>query len=132
MRAQKTKALKRDITEWVIAVGGHDGIIPSSKWIRVQEMIKSNSHKPPRKGTSTTGLITHFLECGHCGSRMRISAYNKKNQTHYYYRCRLKETSNSTECTCPNLTGSLADESYYIHQSMYFQSNLQINNRTIE
>ncbi len=38
----------RDKEEWIIVVGKHQGIIPSSDWVMVQELLEQNKSKAPR------------------------------------------------------------------------------------
>jgi site-specific DNA recombinase len=108
---RKKKVSRKDESEWIIAVGKHKGIINSKDWITVQNMLKANSKKAPRTGTSKHGLITRFLRCKSCGSKMRISYRKVDGEVkNYYYKCLLKERSRKSQCDIINLNGSLADQ----------------------
>lgn len=96
--------------DWIIAIGKHQGIILSKNWIKVQNLLKENSIKAPRLHTGSIGLITPFLICKNCGSKMRISTYKRNNGTYYYYRCLIKERSCRVKCDVDNLSGAIADE----------------------
>jgi site-specific DNA recombinase len=95
--------------QWVVAVGMHEGIIPSSIWIKVQQVYKANSEKAPREGTSKVGLLTPLLICGHCNTPLRMTYGRHKAKgedgRHHYYKCRLKERSRGIQCSMPNLNG---------------------------
>jgi len=106
----KNKVIKRDESHWIIAVGKHKGIIPSHEWIKVQELLEINRKKAPRTGTGKVGLITIFLRCGLCGSKMRVSIYRRKSGTYHYYKCLLKDKSKGLKCNVNNLNGKIADE----------------------
>lgn len=102
--------LIREKNEWIAAVGKHTGIISSFDWIRVQEMLNKNSAKAPRTDTGKHGLITSLLRCS-CGSNMRITFKHVNGEVrHYYYKCRMKETSRGSRCDTKNLNGAEADE----------------------
>lgn len=98
---------RKDESEWIVAVGKHKGVIESSQWIQVQNMIQSNSHKAPRKGTGTLGLLSGLIKCGKCGSTMgvRRREKDKNGLVRHYYKCRMKEKSRSTQCNNSNLIG---------------------------
>ncbi len=101
---------RRKKSDWIIAVGKHQGVILSSDWIRVQNLLEKNSIKAPRLNTGSIGLITPLLLCKECGSKMRVSVYRRKAGTYYYYRCLMKENSKGSRCNVKNLLGSAADE----------------------
>ncbi|MCT4618207.1 MAG: recombinase family protein [Marinisporobacter sp.] len=107
---KKNRIIRKDPSEWVIAIGEHEGIIPSHEWIRVQNLLEGNRQKAPRVGTSNFGLITTLLRCKNCGSKMRISISKKKYGIYYYYKCLMKERSRGSRCNVKNLNGNEADE----------------------
>ncbi|WFD11028.1 recombinase family protein [Tepidibacter hydrothermalis] len=109
-KTKKNTTLRRDKSDWIIAIGKHKGIIPSDNWIKVQYLLESNSKKAPRLNTGSIGLITPLLICKECGSKMRVSVYRRKGVTYYYYRCLMKERSKGSRCNSKNLLGSMADE----------------------
>ncbi|SHH53885.1 site-specific DNA recombinase [Caloranaerobacter azorensis DSM 13643] len=106
---KKSKVIRKDEEEWIIAVGKHKGIIESKDWIQVQNLIKENSKKAPRAGTGQYGLITPLLKCS-CGSKMRVSINKKSYGTYYYYKCLMKERSRGSRCNVKNLNGKATDE----------------------
>lgn len=101
---------RNDISQWIVAMGSHRGIIPSEDWIAVQRGLEERGQSPPRRGTGEQGLITGLLRCGNCGSGMRISVHRRGPKTYYYYRCALKESSKGRGCNMVNLNGRLADQ----------------------
>lgn len=109
---RKNKAHKiRDISEQIVAVANHKGVIDSKEWVQVQESLGENSKKAPRIGTGDNGLISPILYCTYCGTKMKISLkYTDGEVKHYYYKCRLKENSRGVRCTNKNLNGLNADE----------------------
>lgn len=107
---RRNKAHKiKDISEQVVVVGKHKGIIDSKPWVQVQEMLEKNSKKAPRTGTGEHGVIGPILYCS-CGSKMRITLkYVEGEVKHYYYKCRRKEQSKGTRCSIKNANGTEAD-----------------------
>ena len=107
---KKNRVIRRDESQWIVAVARHEGIIESSDWIEVQRKLKLNGKKVPRAGTGKYGLITHFLVCGLCGSKMRVSVHQRESKIYYYYKCLLKERSKGKLCSGTNLNGKRADQ----------------------
>ncbi|WP_425449267.1 recombinase family protein [Dethiothermospora halolimnae] len=107
---KKNKVKRNDISEWIIAVGKHRGVISSDKWIEVQKMLKKNSNKAPRSGTSDHGLLTGLIRCGECGSTMRVTISKKPYGIYHYYKCLMKERSRGSKCSIKNLSGRATDK----------------------
>lgn len=97
----------KDTCQWIASVSFHEGIISSSKWLQVQEILASNKAKAPALGSSSEALLTGIINCSHCGSPMRVT-YGKKygdNQKKYYYVCTLKNKWGKTNCNSKNING---------------------------
>lgn len=101
----------KDMSEWIIAVSKHKGIIPSADWVRVQNIIKQNKDKAPRYETSKIGLLSGLIRCN-CGALMRLGYGSKSTmpERNYYYICTIKERSNSIRCANKNVVGKDADK----------------------
>lgn len=112
--ANKIHRLK-PINEWVITVGEHRGVITGYEWVKVQNMLKQNTHKGDfyRKSKSNVALLSGLLRCGKCNSPMRpkLSAgLNKDKQRMYYYLCETKEKSKGVVCDMKNINGNELDK----------------------
>ena len=46
------------ISEWIVSVGEHPGIISSNRWIRVQESLERNKSKSYHKSRGNEALLT--------------------------------------------------------------------------
>lgn len=103
----------RDVSEWIVAVGAHKGIVPSDIWIKAQKLLMQNKSKAYRKVRNNTCLLSGILRCGNCGSYMRprISRPNKDGIMVYYYMCEMKEKSKKTRCNVKNIQGNNLDKS---------------------
>ncbi len=107
---KKNRTIKKDESEWIVAVGLHRGILPSQLWIRVQSLLHENGKRGPRTGTGKFGLLTNLLNCKNCGSKMRVTVYRRSSGVYYYYKCLKKEKSKGTECNIANLNGKITDK----------------------
>ena len=103
----------RDISEWIVAVGQHKGIISGSDWIKVQTYLDRNRSKSFRKTRSNTALLSGILICGNCNDYMRpklTKRTNKDGELVYTYLCNTKERSCSERCNMQNISGNLLDK----------------------
>lgn len=107
----KTKSYK-DITEWIIAVGKHQGIIPSQQFIKVWNLIENNKDKRCRVPRQNTSILSGIIRCKHCGNYMRPRLRNTvtiNNKRNFSYLCVLKEKSRKRLCKCKNINGIETD-----------------------
>lgn len=102
-----------DISDWTIALGRHRGIITSTDWIEVQNIIEGNSEKKIgfRQPHNSSSLLSGVIRCK-CGSYMRPKYYkeNKDGEKPFSYMCELKEKSKRKLCGCTNVNGRIVDE----------------------
>lgn len=107
----KTKSYK-DITEWIIAVGKHQGIIPSQQFIKVWNLIENNKDKRCRVPRQNTSILSGIIRCKYCGNYMRPRLRNTvtiDNKRNFSYLCVLKEKSRKRLCKCKNINGIETD-----------------------
>ncbi|MCL2580256.1 MAG: recombinase family protein [Oscillospiraceae bacterium] len=102
---------QREISEWIVAVGEHEGIISGAEWVASAGQLFRNKSKTLRKPKSDHGLLAELLICGDCGAHMRPKLIKVKEdgEPSFSYLCERKEQSRSTECDMLNLSGRLAD-----------------------
>ena len=99
------------VSQWIVSVGQHPGIIPSGDWIRVQASLERNKSKGYRKPRSNEALLTGVLWC-RCGSRMypkRSKGPADGGRPVHSYVCKMKERSKGGACSCPNVNGNMLD-----------------------
>lgn len=110
---KKKKGKKENpISEWIIAVGKHDGIIPSNLWVKCQNINALNTKKSSsRTSTGKKFLLSGLLVCGECGSGMSSWSRNNPKSGKYerYYRCNLKIRA-STRCSTKMLNADIAED----------------------
>lgn len=99
------------ISEWIVTVGQHSGLISSHDWLTVQESLERNKDKAFRKPRINEALLTGLMFCK-CGSRMYPKITNRKmanGETIYTYGCDIKYRSKRSVCRCRNANGNILD-----------------------
>ena len=99
------------VSEWIIALGQHPGLVPSKQWIKVQESLDRNKSKGYRKPRNNEALLTGLLFCS-CGDRMYPKLSQRKTadgQPIYTYVCKMKERSKRERCNRRNANGNILD-----------------------
>ena len=99
------------ISEWVVSIGKHQGIIPSKQWIQTYEALNRNKEKSYRKPRSNVALLTGLIFCD-CGSRMYPKVSERKmlnGEIIYSYYCKMKERSKRSRCNLRNPNGNILD-----------------------
>ena len=99
------------VSEWIVSVGKHPGLIPGKVWVAVQDNLEQNKSKSYRRPRKNTALLTGLLFCA-CGHRMypRLSKRTTADgDIIYTYVCRMKERSKKEFCKRRNANGNTLD-----------------------
>ena len=99
------------VSDWIVSVGKHQGIIPGKVWIGVQDNLERNKSKSFRRPRRNEALLTGLLFCS-CGSRMYPKISKRKTadgDTIYTYVCKMKERSKKELCNKRNANGNTLD-----------------------
>lgn len=99
------------VSEWIVSVGKHQGIIPGKVWIGVQDNLERNKSKSFRRPRRNEALLTGLLFCS-CGNRMYPKLSKRKTADGdiiYTYVCKMKERSKKDLCNNRNANGNTLD-----------------------
>ena len=87
------KSTRRDIEEWVISVGKHEGIIGGADWIKAQNIMTTISKDQSARANkeSSNALLSGVVRCVKCGGKMYVRAesgrINPDGTLRYSYYC---------------------------------------------
>ena len=113
-KGKSKTVVKKEMEEWIIAIGKHKGNIRGKDWVKVQRILEQNCQMKYRKPTASNALLSGILRCSHCGSYMRAKLQNKDTDSlgrrKFSYMCELKDKSKKVKCQCPNINGLEADD----------------------
>jgi len=105
---------KRDVSDWVVSIGKHKGVITGKEWVEVQDILDKNSDKRYRKPTTSNALLSGIIRCSYCGSFMRPKLKNRTfsedGRKRFDYMCELKDKSKKQLCECKNTNGLESDD----------------------
>lgn len=99
------------VSDWIVSVGKHHGIIPGKVWIGVQDNLERNKSKSFRRPRRNEALLTGLLFCS-CGNRMYPKLSKRKTADGdiiYTYVCKMKERSKKDLCNKRNANGNTLD-----------------------
>ena len=108
----KTKSMKK-VSEWIISVGKHNGIISSDEFINTWNLLENNRDKRFRTPPGNSSILSGLIRCKHCGSFMRPRLRNTNadnGERNFTYLCELKDKSRKKLCTCKNINGIETDK----------------------
>lgn len=91
-KEHKNSTKERDESEWILAIGEHQGIIPGAIVKKVQLILKSNKIRAPRTGTSAKSPLIN-VKCDICDQAMSIYSVRSGPDKPYvgFFRCNRKE-----------------------------------------
>ena len=101
---------KKDVSEWIIAVGRHEGFIPSEKWIAAQGLLEEIADRWNRPHRKTNALLSGLMYCPNCGRRLTVIPESDRwtnGKPRFKYVC---PGYRKKECTFKAVDGVLMDE----------------------
>lgn len=100
----------KPVSEWIISVGRHEGVISSQQWIDTQNMLDDIAEKYNRPHRKTNALLAGLVYCPHCGKRLRVISESNRwtnSKPRFKYVC---PGYRAGECTFRAVDGVLLDE----------------------
>lgn len=118
--------MKKGISEWVLAVAAHEGVISGGKWVAAQMLKKKNSQLPPNLGKGNIVSLSGLLRCAKCDSPMSVRYGVKRNdgERTYYYTCS-NRIINISNCDNPSVRSDIV-EAIVIENLITLTSNKEI------
>lgn len=111
--------VKRDMSEWCLAIGAHPATISGEIWIEIQKKLAANKErytKPGRGAFNNYALLTGVLFCGKCGTKMSVQhqkdykGNRSESANDYFYKCDRRKVLGVNGCPCPGISGTRLDE----------------------
>lgn len=128
---KKKNAPRQEMSEWIIAIGKHKGIVTGRQWVSIQEILDAN--RPASPGANAFNdycLLSGLILCGKCGRRMfsRLRR-NKGTDGVYDYICDGKLQGGKKVCDCQNLNGQQTDDMVCDYLMQYTDSGSELHRR---
>ena len=103
---------KYDLTDHILVIAPHEGLVSSETWLTVRKKLMSNNDFGGTHKKAKNTWLSGKVKCGYCGKAlMFVLAPNKVG----YYRCRTK--ANSKGCEGPG-TIRVFDTEQFIYEKM--------------
>ena len=122
----------KPVSEWIIAVGKHEGFIPSEQWIEVQELLEAIAEKYNRPHRKTNALLAGLAHCPHCGRRLSVISESDRwtnGKPRFKYVC---PGYRKKECNFKAVDGVLLDEFVVQQLSELSEENSERFRRILE
>ena len=123
---RKSNAPRQNVSQWIIAIGKHKGLVSGKDWTLVQKILSDNNPVIKKQGSSHNdyALLSGLLFCGICGKRMFAKKRTGKNREGLFdYLCSSKLQGGRFLCFCQNIGGLNADKLVWDHLMPYFTKN---------
>ena len=112
MKFKKKKTEFRDMSEWIIAIGDHEGIISGEDWVKVQKQLDEKTGWNNNFVKNNYALLSGVLVCKNCGAYMRPRKNKRilENGEHSFsYACETK-LNTKDRCDAKRANGNALDE----------------------
>ena len=101
---------KRDVSEWIISTGKHEGFISSTDWINTQKLLAEIAHRYNQPHRRTNALLAGIIHCPNCGKRLNVTPESNRwtnGKPRFKYTC---PGYRKKECDFIAVDGVLTDE----------------------
>ena len=101
-------AKRNNISDWIISIGKHQGIVGGKDWVFIQNYFHHNS-KEKIINTSELGLLSGLIYCTDCDEKM-FTKRRSNDEENFSYICSGKLKGGTALCGCKNLLGKQTDD----------------------
>ena len=103
---------EKEVKEWIISIGNHEGIINSTDFITTWNLLDKNKDKRFRKPKENESILSGLIKCKKCNSfmRPRLRKTYYRDKRNFSYLCELKEKSRKSLCNAKNIDGLKTDK----------------------
>lgn len=81
----------KDINEWLITIGTHEGFISGKEWVQTQVLLEEIANHYNRPHNASLALLGGKVYCPQCGSRLHVLAqsgrFNPDGTQRFHYGC---------------------------------------------
>ena len=105
----KTTQKRQEKSDWSIAVGIHDPVIPAADWIAAQNRLGIN--KTVRSSKYECGILKGVIRC-RCGARMDVRTYMKNGRIFSYYYCTAMFRQGKSRCNTDYIRIEQVEEAF--------------------
>ena len=105
----KSSQRKQDKSDWSIAIGIHDPVMPAVDWIAAQNRLGVN--KMIRTAKYDCGILKGVLRC-QCGARMDVRTYQKNGRLFSYYSCTDMTRQGKAKCNTGHIRTEQVEEAF--------------------
>jgi site-specific DNA recombinase len=103
---------RREIADWVIAVGKHTGLIAGRDWIQAQSIMSDNQDKFSRPNEKSQSLLSGLIACPNCGKNLLTQKETGRytdGEARFLYKCQTKRADCSA-CQYRDIKGNAIDK----------------------
>ena len=91
LRPEFTRVIRaKDITEWIIAVGKHEGFIEGKDWVAAQELKSAIADRYNRPHRATNALLAGLMYCPKCHRKLNVISESNRythGKPRFKYSC---------------------------------------------
>ena len=106
-----TRTERRDIGEWIISVGRHEGVISGKMWTQAQGLLQANRDRYKQPNEQTLSLLSGIIICPVCEKNMythRESGRYTEGKPRFLYKCQIRR-ANKEDCLYKDVKGNEID-----------------------
>ena len=107
-RHTSSRNIPNPISDWIISIGTHEGVIPGKDWVKVQKIISTIRANPSSRWRKSETLLSGLVLCKNCNAKMHITSKAGDNKI-YYYLCSAKKKYGRNQFPCKNIRCSEVD-----------------------